>query len=199
MTSSAGEKLPQVFYDRPTLTVAPDLLGKYIVYESAAGRLSARVVEVEAYVGQEDPACHASRGLTPRTRPMFGPPGRSYIYLVYGMYHCLNFVTESERFPAAVLLRAAEPERGLERMRQLSSGQDDLALLSGPGKFCRSFGLSTEQNDLDLTEGKLYLEDRREGPVNVATSGRIGIKVGIKREWRFFDADSRSVSKGRPL
>ncbi len=175
--------------------MAEEIIGKFLVYRSPRGRLAARIVEVEAYIGQDDPACHASRGMTPRNRPMFGPPGHSYIYFVYGMYHCLNFVTEPENQPAAVLLRAAEPVSGMEIMRELSPGKDGYHLLNGPGKFCRSFGLTTDQNELDLTGNVLYIEDRNYTVSNINRSPRIGIKEGTERLWRFYDAGSPAVSR----
>jgi len=190
-----GKRLPRSFYDRPTLDVARDLLGCLITYESPQGRLSARLVEVEAYVGCSDPACHASAGKTARTAPMFGKPGHAYIYFIYGMYHCLNFVTESEGHPAAVLLRGAEPLDGLELMRANATKQPDYRLLAGPGKFCKAFGLTTEQNNWDLTTSGLYLTERLTPVARIATSPRIGISKATRRQWRFFDADSLSVSK----
>jgi len=191
------KKLTRSFYARPTLEVAPDLLGKYIVYQSPVGKLSAKIVEVEAYIGQDDPACHAARGRTQRNAVMFGPPGFAYIYFVYGMYHCLNFVTAPESSPAAVLLRAAEPEEGKEIMSRLSPGNSGCDLLNGPGKFCRSFGLTKDQNGLDLTGNRMYLEDRLVAVTQIGQSTRIGVSDGADRQWRFYDRDSKAVSKLR--
>ncbi len=191
------KKLTRSFYARPTLEVAPDLLGKYIVYQSPVGKLSAKIVEVEAYIGKDDPACHAARGRTQRNAVMFGPPGFAYVYFVYGMYHCLNFVTEPEGFLAAVLLRAAEPEEGKEIMSRLSPGNSGCDLLNGPGKFCRSFGLTRDQNGLDLTGNRIYLEDRLVAVTQIRQSTRIGVRNGADRQWRFYDRDSKAVSKLR--
>jgi len=190
-------KLPRSFYDRPTLEVARELLGKVIVYRPSEGELSARIVEVEAYIGQDDPACHAARGMTKRNKVMFGKPGVSYIYFVYGMYNCFNIVTEREGFAAAVLLRAAEPLEGLDRMLATAPSNKPSNVLSGPGKFCRAFGLTTEQSGVDLTGKTLFLEDRGLDAKETAASSRIGIKVGTEMQWRFFDADSSAVSKPR--
>ncbi len=195
MARKGSKRLARAFYDRPTLEVAPELLGKYVVYDSPAGRLSARIVEVEAYIGRKDPACHAAPGLTLRNQIMFGKPGFSYIYFIYGMYHCLNFVTEREGFPAAVLLRAAEPGEGLELMQHNSPGQKKARILSGPGKFCRSFGLTVAHNGLDLTGGTLFLEDRAESAPVVMESPRIGVRKGVDQHWRFYDANSAAVSR----
>ena len=191
-------KLSRSFYARPTLEVAHDLIGKYLVYVSPRGRLSARLVEVEAYIGEDDPACHASRGLTERTRPMFGPPGRTYIYFVYGMYYCLNLVTEPEGHPAAVLVRAAEPCEGIDHLLVPGRGRRDAVdILAGPGKLCRAFGLTREQNDLDLTGDTIYVEDRHMSVGHIRWSRRVGIRVGTDRPWRFYDAESPAVTRSR--
>jgi len=138
--------LPASFFARPTQRVARALLGKYLVRETAAGSLAGRIVEVEAYVGPEDRASHASRGRTKRTEVMFGPPGLAYVYMIYGIYHCLNVVTERLDYPAAVLIRAVEDEAGLA---------------DGPGRVCRLFEIDRRLNYHDLTSGKaLWIEDR---------------------------------------
>jgi DNA-3-methyladenine glycosylase len=203
MAVQRPKKLSRAFYNRPTLQVAKDLIGKHIVYESRGGRMSSRIVEVEAYIGQDDPACHAARGRTARNEVMFGRPGVAYIYFIYGMYYCLNFVTEREGFPAAVLLRAAEPRDGIELMAHNSPHSRKHHLLSGPGKFCRSYGLTRKQNGLDMTGNMLYIEDHNEPAKEIGVSKRIGINSGAELPWRFFDAHSESLSKpgkssGRP-
>ncbi len=189
------QKLKRSFYDRPTLEVAEDLIGKHFCYSYEGLKLSARIVETEAYVGTDDPACHASRGKTKRNATMFEPAGLSYIYFIYGMYYCFNFVTEEEGNGAAVLLRAAEPVDGLDMMRRLSPNQKDDRILSGPGKLCRAFGLTTAQNGLDLSGDEVYVEDRGEAAPKIETSPRVGISKAVERQWRFCDADSKSVSK----
>ncbi|MFZ5979486.1 MAG: DNA-3-methyladenine glycosylase [Candidatus Zixiibacteriota bacterium] len=189
-------KLTRSFYSRPTLTVAREILGKFIVYHTTEGKLSGRIVEVEAYIGEDDPACHAARGLTERNAVMFGPPGFSYIYFIYGMYHCLNFVTEKKGFAAAILLRAAEPDEGAAIMKKHSpKAARKIDLLNGPGKFCRSFGLTRRQNGLDLIGDTLYLEDRDGPKVTIGQSRRIGIRDGRDKLWRFFDRDSRALTR----
>ena len=188
-------KLPRAFYDRPTLEVCRDLIGCEIVYRSGGEELSARIVEVEAYIGVGDPACHAAKGKTERNTVMFGPPGHAYIYFIYGMYHCLNFVTEAEGFPAAVLLRAAEPIKGISRMKAISKVSHDWQLLNGPGKFCRSFDLTRAQNGIDLTGDCLFVRGEPSDVKEVATATRIGISAGEDKLWRFFDPQSAAVSK----
>jgi DNA-3-methyladenine glycosylase len=131
---------------------------------------------------------------------MFGPPGRTYIYLIYGMYHCLNFVTEPDGSPAAVLLRAAELVEGRSAiLLPPKAKKNDPCPLSGPGKFCRALGMTRDQNDLDLTGDLIYLQDRNDKAVNIHKSGRIGINVGIDRPWRFYDGDSAAVTRSRPV
>src|SRR5881396_1200060 len=138
--------LPVSFYARRTLTVARDLLGKHLVREISGTTRSGRIIEVEAYVGPHDRACHASKGRTQRTEVLFGPPGVAYVYLIYGMYHCLNVVTEREEFPSAVLIRAIEI---------------DGELIDGPGRLGRTLQIDRRLNRADLTTGEsLWFEDR---------------------------------------
>jgi DNA-3-methyladenine glycosylase len=165
--------------------VALGLLGAYLVHDGPAGRQVGRIVETEAYVGPHDRASHASRGRTARTALMFGPPGLAYVYLVYGMYHCLNVVTESEGFPAAVLVRALEPVAGIA------------LATSGPGRLCRALGVDRRYNGADLTAGALYLAAgaRPTGPV--VAGPRVGVAyAGAWRHkpWRFYLRDSPWVS-----
>ena len=187
-------RLPRSFYNRSTEIVARELIGKYVVLNASEDLKAARIVEVEAYIGEEDPACHAACGPTNRNSLMYGKPGVAYIYFIYGMYHCLNFVTERNGFPAAILLRAAEPVEGVESMRHTTRHEPDHRILSGPGKFCRAFGLTLAQNGLDLTGNELYLESRNEPKPRIAQSKRIGIRNGADMMWRFYDANSVSVS-----
>ena len=191
------KKLPRDFYERSTLQVAKEIIGKHLVYHHPEGKLSARIVEVEAYIGKGDPACHAAHGKTPRNSIMFGPGGFTYIYFIYGMYHCLNFVTEREPKAAAVLIRAAEPDEGLEIMRFNSSTKSPTALLSGPGKLCRAFGLCRDQSGLDLTKNTLYLERRENGSLKIGKTTRVGIREGADKLWRFYDKESSAVSAFR--
>jgi DNA-3-methyladenine glycosylase len=200
--ASAGRvsrKLPRSFYNRPTLDVARDLLGKIIVCNFPQGRLEARIVEVEAYIGEDDPACHAAPGLTARNRVMYGRPGFSYVYFIYGMYHCFNIVTEREGFPAAVLLRAAEPVGGLEIMKQNSPRSRIATILSGPGKFCRAFGLTGKHSGVDLTGNMIYLRDAPAPECDIVITRRVGIKKGVDLSYRFYLGGSNAVSGPRHL
>jgi DNA-3-methyladenine glycosylase len=172
--------LDRSFYERPTVAVARDLLGKVLVHEKAAGR----IVEVEAYLGLDDRAAHAFRGLTPRTKVLFGPPGHAYVYLIYGMYECLNLVTEPEGLPGCVLIRALEPLAGIERPA------------SGPGKLTMALGIDRRHNGADVTRGPLTV--RRlpsEAAVEIIVTPRIGIRQDVDRPLRFLIAGSRFVSR----
>lgn len=195
-----ARKLRRSFYARPTLEVARDLLGKILVHRSADGLASGRIVEVEAYIGEDDPACHAAPGPTRRNRPLYGPPGFSYVYLNYGMHYLTNVVTEAEGSPAAVLIRALEPRDGLAVMRArrtlLHSGAvpKDILLCKGPGNLSRALGIDLAQNALDLEGRELYLEDDGHVVSDVAWSPRIGIAVGTEHEWRCYVPGHPSVS-----
>ncbi len=192
-----SKKLNRDFYLRPTLEVAQDLIGKQFVYNNSNQIISARIVEVEAYIGEDDPACHAAVGKTDRNEIMYGVGGFSYIYFIYGMYYCLNIVTEREGYPAAILIRGAEPTEGLEIIRQNYPSAKNNRYADGPGKLCKAFGLTREQNGLDLTKGKLYLKNcdiNKKKVIRIRKTERIGIKKGINRKWRFYDSDSKAVS-----
>jgi DNA-3-methyladenine glycosylase len=193
-----GKKLAREFYLRPTLTVAKDLLRKTVVFHPDKEKpdliLAADIVETEAYIGEDDPACHAAVGKTDRNKVMFGDGGHSYIYFIYGMYHCFNIVTERSGFPAAVLIRAVEPVMGHEQMMENSPEGCKLPT-DGPGKFCRAFGLKREHNGIDLTSSELYLVERKGKAARIGVSQRIGIKKGIQKPWRFFDANSNHISR----
>jgi DNA-3-methyladenine glycosylase len=185
----AHEILSRWFFDRPTLTVARSLIGKYLVRENGKGAVAGKIIEVEAYIGSQDKACHASKGRTPRTDVMFGPPGRAYVYLIYGMYHCLNVVTEREEFPAAVLIRAAEVAG---------------TLIEGPGRLCRELDIDRSMNRLDLTEGRfLWFEDRgiRVTRTQVGTFPRIGVEYAglwANKPWRFRMMESQQTCRRLP-
>jgi DNA-3-methyladenine glycosylase len=174
--------LTRQFFNRPTLKVAKEILGKVLVI----GKTSGRINEIEAYIGQNDPACHAARGKTERNKVMFGKPGHLYVYFTYGMYHCANIVTEREEFPAAVLLRSIQPLEGIDLMKKRRGKDDHLA--NGPGKLCIALGMTKKShNDFDLCNGgSCYVYDDGFKPKNIKSSPRIGIKVGLDKKWRFY-------------
>jgi DNA-3-methyladenine glycosylase len=189
--------LERSFYNRPTLDVARDLIGKVLVHETRAGLASGVIVEAEAYIGESDPACHAAPGPTKRNAPLYGPPGVAYVYLNYGIHYLVNAVTEADGWPAAVLIRALEPLDGLplmRRRRRKRADTDSNDLCRGPGNLTRALGITLAQNCLDLTGSALRIEDRRLPPRPVAWSRRIGINVGVEPEWRVTAADSPAVS-----
>ena len=189
------KKLNRKFYDRSTLQVAKELLGKYLVMQKDGNLLSGKIVETEAYIGFKDPASHAYRGMTPRNQVMFGDPGYAYVYLTYGMHHCLNLVTEKKGYPAAVLIRALQPAEGIEWMKKRRGRQNLKDLTSGPAKLCQALGIDRSLNGTDLCSGIIYVEDRGETVERIGSSSRIGIKEGKKKNWRFFIEDNEFVSR----
>jgi DNA-3-methyladenine glycosylase len=189
------------FYARPTLKVTEDLLGRVLVHRTREGVASGVIVETEAYIGEDDPACHASFGRTARSEPLFGPPGFAYVYLNYGIHHLMNVVTEADGYPGAVLIRALQPLEGIDLMskRRAPGGRDidEHALCRGPGNLTRALGITIEDNRLDLSTGKLTIEDRGLSVGEIATGPRIGIRVAVERPWRYWIDGHRSVSAHR--
>ncbi|MBI4364640.1 MAG: DNA-3-methyladenine glycosylase [Candidatus Latescibacteria bacterium] len=194
---------PRSFYARGTLQVARELLGSILFRRVDGLLLRGRIVETEAYVGEEDLACHARAGLTPRTEPLYGPPGRAYVYLTYGMHHLLNAVTEPRGKPAAVLIRAVEPLDGIEWMIRARGVEAPHLLASGPARLCQAFGLDLGWNRADLCGRDVWI-----GPgapvsgADVATSPRIGCgnvpEPWGRIPWRFYVRLSNHVTPGRP-
>ena len=182
----AGKK----FFNQPTVELAKALLGKYLVF----GNLRGKIVETEAYLYPDDPGCHAAKGLTKRNAPMFGPAGRSYVYIIYGMYHCLNVVSGKKGEGEAVLIRALQPIEGIEVMKKRRKTDKTENLCSGPGKLTQAFGITKEHNNLDLLSAKLQIHNSREKP-EITSSTRIGLTEGKELELRFFIAGNRFVSK----
>ena len=194
------EKLSAAFYDRDTLTVAQELLGKYLVHVVDGVPLTVRITETEAYIGRLDKACHAyGYKRTQRTETLFAPPGTAYIYLIYGMYHCLNFVTEAENEPAAVLIRAGEPVSPTDAdaiaVRRFGCTAAYMTpyqkknFLNGPGKLCKGLSLTRKQNGLSLSGDQLYVLDGGGPPPKIHVSKRIGIdyaEEAVDFPWRFY-------------
>lgn len=178
---TAPVPLPRAFYARPTLTVARDLLGmqlcRQLPAELGGELLRARIVETEAYDGPDDTACHGAKGLTPRTRTLFGPPGHAYVYLIYGMYDLFNIVTDRTDYPAGVLIRAVEPLQGETAMRRQRPNARHHQLSNGPGKLTRALAISRQHNDHDLTLGQtLWIsQDPDFTPTHISCGPRIGI------------------------
>lgn len=189
-----GPILKRAFYERPVVDVARALLGKVLVHGAVAGI----IVETEAYLGGDDLAAHSARGITDRTRVIFGPPGHAYVYFIYGMYECLNLVCEPEGQAGCVLIRALEPVAGVElmqRRRPAARKPEDLA--SGPGKLTLAMGITRAQNGADVTRGSLVVREPYEPrEVEVAVSQRIGITKSAELPLRFFARGNRFVSRG---
>lgn len=187
-----GPILKREFYDRPTVDVARDLLGKVLVH----GRTAGVIVETEAYLGGDDLASHSARGITDRTRVIFGPPGHAYVYFIYGMYECLNLVCEAEGKAGCVLIRALEPVSGIELMRErrpAARKAEDLA--SGPGKLTLAMGITRAQNGADVTRGALVVREPAERRrVEIAATPRIGITKCADLPLRFVVRGNRFVS-----
>ena len=203
-------KLPRAFYNRPTLDVARDLIGKVLVHNRRGVRTSGIIVEVEAYIGESDPACHAAAGPTARNAPLYGPPGFAYVYLNYGIHPLVNAVTEAEGAPAAVLLRALEPLEGVDVMRRRRArrmkgrrtrAKAELSLhelCRGPGNLTMAMGITLAENRDDLCGTRLYIEDRGLPKAHEISWGpRIGIRVGTEHEWRAYLRAHPSVTGER--
>ncbi|HYC36952.1 MAG TPA: DNA-3-methyladenine glycosylase [Usitatibacter sp.] len=183
-------KLPRSFYDRDTVTVAQELLGKHLVHRVAGVERVGRIVEVEAYLGPHDLAAHSARGLTPRTKVMFGPSGHAYVYLIYGMHWCMNVVTQPEGVASAVLLRALEPVANVEGRTQ------------GPGLLCRAMGIDGQRQGHDLLSDDLYIRRPARGddshPIRIVKRPRIGVDYAghwARRLLRFYVRGNAFISR----
>lgn len=189
----------QSFYEQQSGTVARELLGAYLIHHSPQGTTIGQIVETEAYGGPEDKACHAWKGMTPRTRVMFGPGGYTYVYLIYGMYCCFNVVTGSEGDGQAVLVRAVRPVDGLALMAERRKTAKEDNLCSGPGKLCQAFGITREYSGLSLASQSLYLAyGERVADFQVQTTPRINVDyAGAAKDfpWRFVVKGSKFISK----
>lgn len=189
-----SERLGGDFFDRSVHEVARELIGCRLFHDGCGGT----IVETESYE-RDDPACHAYVGLTERTEVLFGPPGRAYVYLSYGIHSLLNAVAEPEGEAAAVLIRALEPTAGLEEIRARRGDRPDHDLCSGPGKLTEGLGIGLDANGADLSgDPFLLLPPDRDWASEVATGPRIGITKAVDRPWRFCAAGSRFVSSPRP-
>ncbi len=192
------------FYDRPTLVVLEDVIGKVLVHTVRGRRTAGVIVEAEAYIGEDDPACHAAPGPTRRNAPLYGPPGRAYVYLNYGLHYLVNAVTEAEGSPAAVLIRALDPIEGLDLMARrrgwpASQARDPRArfrLCRGPGNLTAALGITLARNRASLSDSALTIEDHGIAPAGLAWSPRIGIRVGTEMAWRCCWAGHPAVTKG---
>ena len=194
-----GRILDAKFFARDTREVARDLLDKLLVREVDGRRLWGRLVEVEAYLGPEDLAAHSKGGRrTARTEVMFGPTGHAYVYFIYGFHYMLNIVTEGKDFPAAVLIRAVEPLRGIALMKKRRGTDEPRSLASGPGKLCEAFAIDRTLNGSDICGKVLYLQDAGEPAPKIITTPRIGVDYAAEwknKPFRFLIGGNTFVSK----
>lgn len=193
MSKLYGPILKRAFYERETVQVARELLGKVLVHGETAGR----IVETEAYLGGDDLASHSARGVTERTRVIFGPPGHAYVYFIYGMYECLNLVAEPAGKAGCVLIRALEPLYGIDVMRLRRPGARKLEdLASGPGKLTLAMGITRAQNGVDVTRGEFALREPRDAAqIEIVVTPRIGISECADWPLRFLIGGNRFVSR----
>lgn len=193
--TASQERLERDFFARRVHTVARELVGCRLFYAGRGGT----IVETESYE-RDDPACHAYAGLTKRTEVLFGPPGRAYVYLSYGIHSLLNAVAEPEGEAAAVLIRALEPSAGLEEMRARRGERPDHDLCSGPGKLTEALGVGLQDNEADLSSDPFLLLPPEPGwDAEIVAGPRVGITKAVDRPWRFCLADCEFVSRPRPL
>ena len=194
-------RLDRAFFARDTLTVARALLGQRLVRLLDGERLAGRIVEVEAYIGEDDLASHARFGRTRRNAPMYGPPGHAYVYFIYGMHHCLNMVTEREGFPAAVLIRALEPLEGVEAMQVHRGGVPDGQLTNGPARLCQALAIDRRFDGADLcaSDALLFVEEDASVPDEAIVAGpRVGVRGDERARsvpWRFCVRGSLHLSR----
>jgi DNA-3-methyladenine glycosylase len=202
------QKLQREFYNRDSVTVAKELLGKYLVHVVDGEKLIGKIVEVEAYMGPMDKAAHSyNNRRTDRVEVMYGEPGFAYVYIIYGMYNCMNIVVEQPGKPQAILIRALEPSEGFETMSKFrfNKGYDELSkreklgLTSGPGKLCKALNIDRTQNGEDLCGDELFLlGDSRDEPFQMITTTRINIDYAEEAKdflWRFYIKDNQYISK----
>ncbi len=193
------QPLPPEFYNRDTVTVARDLLGRMLCHDNGEGLTAGLIVETEAYLSCGDPACHAARGKTARNEAMFDPAGRAYIYFIYGNHYCFNAVTGQSGVGEAVLIRALEPVVGLELMyRRRGPLKPETGLTNGPGKLCQALGITGVLNRQPLQGHPLWIgrgfKRREQEPLSIISAPRIGISRGGDKPWRFYIEGNRFVS-----
>jgi DNA-3-methyladenine glycosylase len=193
MPAGIGDVLPRRFYNRSTIEVAKDLLGKVLKHGDTAGI----VVETEAYLGADDLAAHSARGITDRTRVIFGPPGHAYVYLIYGMYECLNLIAEPQGKPGCVLIRAIEPTLGIDVMRERRpAARKPEQLASGPGKLTRALSINRRHNGIDVTRGPITVhKPAAHSEIKIVTTARIGITHCAEWPLRYYIAGNEFVSR----
>ncbi len=187
--------LSEDFYDRDTVTVAKELLGKNLARTVAGRPTVCKIVECEAYYGKGDEASHAARGMTPRSKIMFGPAGRAYVYFSYGVHHLLNVVTEKEGIAGAVLIRALQPVSGEELLRKNRPVAKSIDLTNGPGKLTQAMGIGLEFNGVELCSSDLFISEGDISPFKIVVTERVGISLGKELPYRFYIENNPYVSR----
>jgi DNA-3-methyladenine glycosylase len=187
--------LKQSFFNRPTLDVARDLIDKYLVTKYYGKICGGKIVETEAYLGTEDQASHASAGITHRSKLMYGKAGYIYVYIIYGMHYCFNVTTEQEGVPGAVLIRAIEPEIGIETMKNRRGKNNLLDLASGPAKLTQALKINIRHNGRKLSDKNICIMDDGKKSRKVFCGSRIGISKALNLDYRCYIKDNRFVSK----
>lgn len=191
--------VPTSFFLRPTLEVLDHLIGTVLVHRSKEGMTSGLIVEAEAYRGEDDPASFAFKGRTKRSEALYGPPGKAFVYLTYGIHYLLNIITEIEGFPAAVLIRAIEPLEGVSLMKKRRKDENLLNLCSGPGKVCQAFGINSALDGVMVTSSRSPLLIKERGkddksPIELIRRPRIGVREGKDKLWRVYLKGSSFIS-----
>jgi len=187
--------LPRSFYARDTKEVAKNLLGKMLVRKLTKGAIKGKIVETEAYYGEEDPASHAFRGRTERAKIMWGIPGTAYVYLIYGMYYLFNIVTEKKGKAGAVLIRALDPQEGIGLMKKMRKTDEIKNLTNGPGKLTQAFAITDKEHKQDLLSGSLIIEESIREEFEITSTTRIGVNAGGQAKLRFYIKGNEFVSK----
>lgn len=192
-----SKPLARAFYERDTLIVARELLGKYIVRQIQDQLMVGKIVETECYRAHDDPACHGFKGVTPRTKSLFGPAGHAYIYFIYGNHYCFNAVSHEQNFAGGVLIRAIEPVAGIEFMHHYRPNIHGKQLTNGPGKLAQALQIDRQLYGADLTyPGSLYITP---GEIiadkDIVATSRVGLSIGLEKEWRFYIKNNIFVSK----
>jgi len=188
-------RLPTDFFEPSAAEVAEALLGKILCCEDSEGFVAGRIVETEAYLGKDDAACHASRGMTPRNKAMFGSAGRHYLYRIYGMHLCYNVTVSEPDMPSAVLIRALEPLAGVELQKKRRPSQPEYRLASGPGNLCRVMNLNMDYNGQSMAASSLYIAGDGYMPDSIVVTKRIGITQAADLPLRFYISGHPSVSR----
>lgn len=189
-------RLSRSFFNRNSVIVAKELLGKVLVRKIKGKKISGMIVETEAYRGSNDEGSHAYKKITPRNKIMFGPPGIAYVYFCYGNHYLLNIVTEKKGSPGSVLIRAIEPIDNILEMKKRRKTDNIYKLTNGPGKLTQAFGIGKNENGIDVVKSKtfFFIRPKKKRKFKIISTSRVGIKQGLDKKWRFYIKDNKFVS-----